>query len=191
MRDERFVLECCTKNRRLGRRLFRFIDAARLEVRRRRSTGSPCRNGRGRSFPSGHRDRRRRPLTCFADHVARRAVHAHIFSELEVFSRWWRALRGWQGPFPVLATSKPGIFRRGHGGEPCPAWPRPPSSFWWKSRLFLLPPGSCMRAATATCRGLDRAGSKHRKFLQHDFQLWIGLPHQVEHVRHGAFCSSR
>jgi hypothetical protein len=37
-----------------------------------------------------------------------------------------------------------------------------------------------MRAATATC------GPEHRKFLQHDFQLRIGL-HQIEHVGHGAF----
>ena len=28
------------------------------------------------------------------------------------------------------------------------AWPRPPSSFWWKSRYFC---GACMRTATATC----------------------------------------
>ena len=65
------------------------------------------------------------------------------------------------------------------------AAPRPPSSFWWKSRYF-LPVGILHAHRDRDLRGFDRACAQHRKFLEHDFQLGIGF-HQLQHVGHRAF----
>ena len=64
------------------------------------------------------------------------------------------------------------------------AWPRPLSSFWWKSRYFFA--GLVLHAdRDRDLRRLDRARPEHREFLEHDLELGIAL-HQLEHVVHGA-----
>src|ERR1700721_1436388 len=123
MHDERVAPEAAQKKPAVGPPAVSFIDAATIEDRK-------CRSAR-RFAAAGHADLFLQAIEpdgadhhLLADHVTRRAVHAHLLGELEVFLDGGAHFRACK----VLFQSgyvEAGIFRRGHGVSlvgPAAAW---------------------------------------------------------------------
>ena len=53
----------------------------------------------------------------------------------------------------------------------------------------LLPVGILHARGNGDAGGFDRAFAKHREFLEHEFEVVVGL-YQIEHVGHGALAES-